>query len=50
MAIYSSVIAAPGLFKIFFGMIIDSQLVPKRKYYLSFFGFWSFVMLGGVGW
>ena len=49
MALFTTLISSPGLFKIFVGMIIDSRIVPKRKYYLIFFGFWSFIMMSAIG-
>ena len=39
MALYASLVSSPLLFKMVFGVVVDSKLVPKRKYYLVAFGF-----------
>ena len=31
---YNSIVQSPWLFKMFFGIIVDSRVVTKRKYYL----------------
>lgn len=38
LSIYSSLIMTPYLFKFVYGFIIDSRIVPKRKYYFMLFG------------
>ena len=35
---YNSVIALPIFFRVFFGILIDSKIVKKRKYYVIVVG------------
>lgn len=52
--IYLVITFLPWMFKLIYGLIIDSRLVPKRKYYLIFFGILSvlsqFAIGFGKGW
>lgn len=34
----SSIMMAPWMLKIIYGIVVDSKIVKKRKYYLVFFG------------
>ena len=45
MQVYITIISIPGLFRIFYGAIVDSKIVKYRKYYLLFFGLLAFFTL-----